>query len=52
MNKKNTVLIVIIAVLVIIATILIGNNRYLSTLRGEAADFTVYDTASVTKLER
>ena len=50
MNKKNTVLIVIIAVLVIIATILIGNNRYLSTLRGEAADFTVYDTASVTKL--
>ena len=50
MNKKNTVLIVIIAVLVIIAAILIGNNRYLSTLRGEAADFTVYDTASVTKL--
>lgn len=50
MKKKNFISIVIIAVLVIIAGILIGNNRYLSTLRGEAADFTVYDTASITKL--
>ena len=50
MKKKNIISIVIIAVLVIIAGILIGNNRYLSTLRGEAADFTVYDTASITKL--
>lgn len=50
MNKKNTVLIVIIAVLVIIAGTLIANNRYLSSLRSEAADFTVYDTASITKL--
>ena len=50
MKKKNFISIIIIAVLVIIAAILIGNNRYLSTLRGEAADFTVYDTASITKL--
>lgn len=50
MKRKNLVLIVIVAILVVIAGILIGNNRYLSTLRGEAADFTVYDTASVTKL--
>lgn len=50
MKKKNFISIVIIAVLVIITAILIGNNRYLSTLRGEAADFTVYDTASITKL--
>ena len=50
MKKKNIISIVIIAVLVIIAGILIGNNRYLSSLRGEAFDFTVYDTASITKL--
>ena len=50
MKKKNFISIIIIAVLVIIAATLIGNNRYLSTLRGEAADFTVYDTASITKL--
>ena len=50
MKKKNIISIIIIAVLVIIAATLIGNNRYLSTLRGEAADFTVYDTASITKL--
>lgn len=50
MKKKNYILIVIIAVLVIIAGILIGNNRYLSSLRSEAYDFTVYDTASITKL--
>ena len=50
MKKKNVILIVIITALIIIAGILIGNNRYLSTLRGEAADFTVYDTASITRL--
>lgn len=50
MKKKNIIYIVIIAILVVIAGILIGNNRYLNTLRGEAADFTVYDTASITKL--
>ena len=50
MKKKNILSIVIIAMLVIIAGILIGNNRYLSSLRSEASDFTVYDTASITKL--
>ena len=50
MKKKTVILIIIIAVLVIIAGVLIGNDRYLSSLRGEAADFTVYDTASITKL--
>ena len=50
MKRKNIISIVIVAILVVIAGILIGNNRYLSSLRGEAADFTVYDTASVTKL--
>ena len=50
MKRKNIILIVIIAILVIIAGILIGNNRYLSSLRSDASDFTVYDTASVTKL--
>lgn len=50
MKKKNVISIVIIAILVIIAGILIGNNRYLSSLRSDATDFTVYDTASITKL--
>ena len=50
MKKKNVISIVIIAILVIIAGILIGNNRYLSSLRSEASDFSVYDTASITKL--
>ena len=50
MKKRNIISIVIIAILVIIAGILIANNRYLSTLRGDAADFTVYDTASITRL--
>ena len=50
MKKKTVISIVIIAILIIIAGVLIGNNRYLSSLRGEAADFTVYDTATITKL--
>ena len=50
MKRKNLISIVIIAILVIIAGILIGNNRYLSSLRSEASDFSVYDTASITKL--
>ena len=50
MKKKNVISIVIIAILVVIAGVLIANNRYLSSLRGEAADYTVYDTASITKL--
>lgn len=50
MKKRNIISIIIVAILVIIAGILIANNRYLSTLHGDAADFTVYDTASITRL--
>ena len=50
MKRKNLISIVIVAILVIIAGILIGNNRYLSSLRSDAFDYTVYDTASITKL--
>ncbi len=50
MKNKNIISIVIIAILLVIAGILIGNNRYLSSLRSEASDFTVYDTANITKL--
>jgi len=50
MKKNNRITIIIAALLVIIAGVLIWNNRYLSTIRGEAADFQVWDTASVTKI--
>ena len=48
--KKNRIAIIITLVLIIIAGVLLWNNRYLTTLRGEAYDFTVRDTASVTRL--
>lgn len=48
--KKNTLAIIIAALLVVIAGVFIWNNRYFTTIRGEEADFTVYDTASITKL--
>lgn len=47
--KNNKLTIIIAAVLVVIAGVLIWNNRYLSTVRGEDADFMVWDTATVTK---
>lgn len=50
MKKNNKLTIIIAALLVIIAGVLIWNNRYLSTIRGEAADFQIWDTASVTKI--
>ena len=50
MKKNNKITIVIAAILVVLAGVLIWNNRYLSTLQGEAADFQVWDTASVTKI--
>ena len=50
MKKNNRITIIIATLLVVIAGILIWNNRYLSTIRGEAADFQVWDTASVTKI--
>lgn len=48
--KKNRLAIIITVVLIVIAAVLIWNNRYLTTLRGDAYDFTVRDTASVTRL--
>lgn len=48
--KKNRTLIIITIILAILAIVLIWNNRYLSTIDGEASDFRVYDTASVTKI--
>ena len=49
MKKNNKLTILIAALLVVIAGVLVWNNRYLSTVRGEAADFMVWDTATVTK---
>lgn len=48
--KKNRLAIIITSILIVIAVVLLCNNRYLTTLRGEAYDFTVRDTASVTRL--
>ncbi len=50
MKRKNHLSIIIAIVLIVIASLLIWNNRYLTTLRGENADFRVWDTASVTKI--
>jgi len=50
MKKNNKITIIIAALLVVIAGILIWNNRYLSTIQGESSDFQVWDTASVTKI--
>lgn len=50
MKKNNRITIIIASILVVIAGVLIWNNRYLSTLQGEASDFQVWDTASVTKI--
>lgn len=48
--KKNRLAIIITSILIVIAAVLLWNNRYLTSLRGEAYDFTVRDTASVTRL--
>ena len=50
MKKNNRITIIITAILVVIAGLLVWNNRYLSTLEGESSDFQVWDTASVTKI--
>ena len=50
MKKNNRITIIITALLVVIAGMLIWNNRYLSTLQGESSDFQVWDTASVTRV--
>ena len=48
--KKNRIYIIIAIVLAAIAAFLVWNNHYLTTIRGEAADFSVWDTASITKV--
>lgn len=48
--KKNKPAIIIAIVLIAVAIVLIWNNRYLTTLRGDSADFMVWDTASITKV--
>lgn len=48
--KKNRTIIIITIINAFIAVLLIWNNRYLTTLDGDAVDFVVYDTASVTKI--
>ncbi|MDY0076164.1 MAG: DUF4340 domain-containing protein [Bacteroidales bacterium] len=49
MNKTNVVyLLLILAALV--AAVLVWNNRYLTTLEGESADFAVRDTANISRI--
>ena len=48
--KKNSIAIIITSLLIVVAAILLWNNRYLTSLKGEAYDFTVRDTASVTRM--
>lgn len=48
--KKNKLSLILTIILIVIAGLLIWNNRFLSTLRGTSADFSVWDTASITKL--
>ena len=50
MKKNNKITIIIAVLLIVIAGVLIWNNRYLSTIQGESSDFQVWDTASVTKI--
>lgn len=50
MKKNNTLSIVVAIILIVVAGILVWNKSYLTTLRGDAADFVVMDTASVTKM--
>lgn len=48
--KKNKLSIIITIVLIAVAGLLIWNNRYLTSLRGDSADFMVWDTATITKV--
>lgn len=48
--KKNRIAVIFTIILIAIAVVLIWNNRYLTTLNGESADFMVWDTASITKV--
>ena len=48
--KKNKLTIVLAIVLIAIAALLIWNNRYLTTIHGDASEFMVWDTASITRV--
>ena len=48
--KKNKLTVILTIILIVIAGLLIWNNRFLSTLKGTSADFSVWDTASISKL--
>jgi len=48
--KKNRIFIITAIILALIAILLVWNNSYLTTIRGEAADFSIWDTASITKV--
>ena len=48
--KKNKTTIILAIILIAIAALLIWNNRYLTTRRGDSVDFMVWDTASVTRV--
>ncbi len=50
MKRNNTLSIVVAIILIVVAGVLIWNKSYLTTLRGDAVDFVVMDTASVTKM--
>lgn len=49
MNKKN-IFYLLLVLLAIIAAVLIWNNRYLTTLEGDATDLAVRDTSAVTRI--
>ncbi|MBO6026577.1 MAG: DUF4340 domain-containing protein [Bacteroidales bacterium] len=48
--KKNKPAIILTIILIAIAILLVWNNRYLTSLRGDSADFMVWDTATITKV--
>ncbi|MCK9447657.1 MAG: DUF4340 domain-containing protein [Bacteroidales bacterium] len=50
MLKKNKTVLILTLILFLLAVVLAGNKRYLSTLQHKDADFAVMDTASVTKI--
>ncbi|MBZ0244071.1 MAG: DUF4340 domain-containing protein [Bacteroidales bacterium] len=49
MNKTKIVYIILILA-ALVAAVLVWNNRYLTTLKGESADFAIRDTASISRV--
>ncbi|MCR5013974.1 MAG: DUF4340 domain-containing protein [Bacteroidales bacterium] len=48
--KKNKLAIILAIVLIAIASLLIWNNRFLTTIRGDASEFMVWDTATISRV--